>query len=132
MSGQSVALRPGARLVFDGDAVEVVALDGVSVTVRNDRTGRFEVMNLPRLVAGARSLVAPAPLAVESVGMVLASLTGDQLAQVRRRAMHVREVLTGESDGDPGVAAGSLGERLRVKAMELGVTVRTVERWVAA
>jgi hypothetical protein len=53
MSGQAVTLRPGARLVFDGDAVEVVQLDGVSVTIRNDRTGRFEVMNLLRLVAGA-------------------------------------------------------------------------------
>jgi putative transposase len=132
VSGQAVALRPGARLVFDGDAVEVVALDGVSVTIRNDRTGRFEVMNLPRLVTGARAMAAPEPLAVESVGIVLASLTGDQFAEVRQRARHVREVLTGKSDGDPAARAGSMGERLLAKAAELGVTVRTLERWVAA
>jgi hypothetical protein len=77
VNGQAVALRPGERLLFDGDAVEVVALDGVSVTIRNDRTGRFAVMNLPRPVTGARSTVAQQPLAVESVGIVLASLTGD-------------------------------------------------------
>jgi hypothetical protein len=57
VSGQVVTVRPGTRLVFDGDLVEVAQLDGMSLTIRNDRTGRFEVLSLPRLVAGARSAV---------------------------------------------------------------------------
>ncbi len=130
MSGQAVTLRPGARLAFDGDAVEVTQMDGASVTIRNDRTGRFEVMTLPRLVAGARSLAAPEPLAIESVGIRLAGLSRDQLAEIAARAEHVRQVLTGDRDGSGH--AETLGERMRTKASELGVTVRTLERWVAA
>ena len=38
MSGQVLSLAPGSRLVFDGEVVEVVAIDGVRVTLRNDRT----------------------------------------------------------------------------------------------
>jgi hypothetical protein len=68
-------------------------------------------------------MAAPEPLAVESVGIVLASLTGDQLAEVAQRARHVCEVLTSDPDGNPGVVAGSLGERMQAKAAELGVTV---------
>jgi putative transposase len=129
---KAVTLRPGARLTFDGDVVEITQWDGASVTIRNDRTGRFEVLTLSRLVAGARSLVAPGPIAVESVGVVLAALTKGQLAQVTARAKHVREVLTGDPGDGQDAAPGLLGERMLAKATELGVTLRTIERWVAA
>ena len=46
MSGQVLSLAPGSRLVFDGEVVEVVAIDGVRATVRNDRTRRFSCTGL--------------------------------------------------------------------------------------
>jgi len=134
-----VVLRPGARLVCDGDVVEVTELDGSTVTIRNERTGQFRVMGLSQLVSAARGPSATQPLQVESLGVKLARLTNDQLAEVAERAAHVREVLTGDRAGDPGAhpdaarAAGtSFGGRLHAKAVELGVTDRTVERWVSA
>ena len=54
MSAQALALTPGARLIYDGDLVEVVELDGARVVVRNHRTARFVTVKLGRLVAGAR------------------------------------------------------------------------------
>lgn len=38
MNRQMLTLYVGARLVVDGEVVEVVELDGPRVTVRNDRT----------------------------------------------------------------------------------------------
>ena len=54
MSAQALALTPGARLIYDGDLVEVMELDGARVVVRNHRTSRFVTVKLGRLVAGAR------------------------------------------------------------------------------
>jgi hypothetical protein len=69
---------------------------------------------------------------LESVGVVLAGLTKEQLAQMAARAKHVREVLARDPSGGPGPAAGLLGARMLAKATELGVTLRTMQRWVAA
>lgn len=132
MSGHVVTLRPGTRLVFDGDMVEVAQMDGMSVTIRNGRTGRFEVLSLPRLVAGARSAAPPEPLSIESVGVTLAALTTEQAAEVAQRAAHVREVLSGDPGDNSGAVDGPLGKRLQAKATELGITARTLERWLAA
>ena len=54
MSARALALAPGARLVYDGDLVEVVELDGARVVVRNCRTAGFVTVKLGRLAAGAR------------------------------------------------------------------------------
>ena len=54
MSGQVLSIAPGSRLSFDGDVVEVVAVDGVRVTVRNDRTRQFTAVQISRLAASAR------------------------------------------------------------------------------
>ena len=54
MSAGAVALTPGTRLIYDGDLVEVVELDGARVVVRNHRTARSVTVKLGRLVAGAR------------------------------------------------------------------------------
>ena len=59
MSGQVLSLAPGSRLSFDGDVVEVVAVDGVRVTVRNDRTRRFTAVQISRLAASARPAGGP-------------------------------------------------------------------------
>ncbi len=144
MSAQALALAPGARLIYDGDLVEVVEFDGVRVVVRNHRTARFVTVKLGRLVAGARP--ADAPPAADG-GPVLAvawnGLTDAQRAAVSERAGHVREVLTGFRAGHAGAAAAGepqpqyepgkpLKARYQAKASELGVGERTVERWAMA
>ena len=40
MSDNVISLRVGARVLFDGDLVQVVEFDGAGVTVRNERTGQ--------------------------------------------------------------------------------------------
>ena len=145
MSGQVLSIAPGSRLSFDGDVVEVVAVDGVRVTLRNDRTRQFTAVQISRLAASARpagGTLRPGDDGV-SPGLALGSLTGEQLDQLAERAGHVREVLTGYKSGHPdragpgeprpGYRAGQpLKARYRAKAEELGITSRTVERWVAA
>jgi transposase InsO family protein len=140
MSGQVLSLAPGSRLVFDGEVAEVVAIDGVRVTLRNDRTRRFTAVQISRLAASARPAGGTLPA---GAGLVLGSLAGEQLDQVTEQAGHVREVLTGYRSGHPdqarpgeprpGYRPGQpLKARYRAKAGELGITSRTVERWVAA
>ncbi|MEV0133683.1 helix-turn-helix domain-containing protein [Dactylosporangium sp. NPDC050688] len=125
MSEHVVSLRVGARVLFDGDLVQVEELDGSGVTVRNARTGQFVALTLGRLVAGCVAVEPPREtLPASSIGATLAGLSSAQLQQVAGRARHVRELLA--ADGP------SLQERLRGKAAELGVSVRTVERWLAA
>jgi hypothetical protein len=48
MSGQVLSIALGSRLSFDGEVVEVVAIDGVRVTLRNDRTRRFTAVQISR------------------------------------------------------------------------------------
>ena len=140
MSGQVLSLAPGSRLVFDGEVAEVVAIDGVRVTLRSDRTRRFTAVQISRLAASARPAGGTLPA---GAGLVLGSLAGEQLDQVAEQAGHVREVLTGYRSGHPdqarpgeprpGYRPGQpLKARYQAKAGELGITSRTVERWVAA
>ncbi|MFE0881089.1 helix-turn-helix domain-containing protein [Streptomyces rochei] len=143
MNAYAVSLFPGARLFFGGDVVEVVDIDGLQTTVRNERTGEYGSVPLGQLVAGARSMDEPAPTAADGVGLLLASLSADQRQRLRERAGHVREVLSGYRSGhaadalpvepkpayDPDLP---LKERTEAKAAELGVSPRTLQRWVTA
>jgi transposase InsO family protein len=74
-------------------------------------------------MAGCTSVEPPREhLAAGSIGTTLASSTKDQQQRVAVRVEHVRQVIDGE---------GPLRDRIKTKAAELGVGVRTVERWVA-
>jgi transposase InsO family protein len=144
MSGLALSLLPGSRLMFDGDLVEVVELDGARVVVRNDRTAGFTAVKLSRLVALARPAdLVPAREPAASLAVAWDGLTGAQRAAVAERAGHVREVLTGYKSGhaeaatagEPRPAFGAglpLKARYQAKAAELQVGERTVERWVTA
>lgn len=144
MSPHVLQLAVGVRVAYDGDVVEVVELDGSRVTVRNDRTRRFTVLRLSTLIDGCRPVeVEAAPQPQESVGAMFAALTCEQQREVAERAGHVREVLTGYRSGHAGAAAPgeprdlyradvALVSRYESKAAELGLTVRTVQRWVGA
>jgi Helix-turn-helix domain len=144
VNAQALTLTPGARLVYDGELVEVVELDGARVVVRNARTAGFTSVKLGRLAAGARSADSPAaPREPLPPGVAWNGLTGAQRAAVSERAAHVREVLTGYRAGHAGAAVPGeprpeyepgrpLKARYRAKAKELGVSERTVERWAVA
>ena len=85
MSGQVLSIAPGSRLSFDGEVVEVVAVDGVRVTLRNDRTRQFTAVQISRLAASARpagGTLRPGDDGV-SPGLALGSLTSEQLDQAR-------------------------------------------------
>jgi transposase InsO family protein len=133
-------------LFYGGDVVEVVEFDGLGVTVRNERTGEFSAVPLGRLVAGARPMQTAEPGTAEGgpgVGVSLAGLSSRQRVALAERAGHVREVISGFRAGHPGGAVAGepragfgpellLRDRVAVKAAELGVSARTVDRWVAA
>ncbi|WP_164904924.1 helix-turn-helix domain-containing protein [Streptomyces cyaneus] len=118
-------------------------VDGLRTTVRNERTGEYGSVPLGQLAASARSMDEPAPTAADGVGLLLASLSADQRQRLRERAGHVREVLSGYRSGhaadalpveprpeyDPDLP---LKERTAAKAAELGVSPRTLQRWVTA
>jgi transposase InsO family protein len=144
VNAQALTLTPGARLVYDGELVEVVELDGARVVVRNARTAGFASVKLGRLAAGARSADSPAaPGEPLPPGVAWNGLTDAQRTVVSERAAHVREVLTGYRAGHAEAAVPGeprpeyqsgrpLKARYRAKAKELGVGERTVERWAVA
>lgn len=161
VSGRAVSVGPGSRLFYGGDVVVVVEFDGSGVTVRNERTDEFSAVPLGRLVGDARPVDTdprdgpdgPHAGFGAGAGLLLAALSSGQRAALRDRAGHVREVISGFRAGHPGgavsggavlggAAAGeprpgfgpgsSLRDRVAVKATELGVSTRTVDRWVAA
>ncbi|MCM2518116.1 helix-turn-helix domain-containing protein [Streptomyces griseoincarnatus] len=143
MNGQRVEVFAGARLFFDGDVIEVVELDGLRVTARNERTGEFSAIPLGRLAAGARPGETSPPSAADGVGVLLASLSAAQRTALRERADHVREVLSGFRAGHADSALASeprpgfdpdlpLKDRASAKAAELGVSPRTLWRWLNA
>ena len=141
MSARCLTLTPGARLVYDGDLVEVVEVDGARVVVRNARTAGFATVKLSRLAAGAMPAGSlSAPDEEPSPGVAWNGLTDAQRAAVSERAAHVRELLTGYRAGHaeaavPGEPRPQYGPgqplkaRYQAKAEELGVGERTVERW---
>jgi len=103
----TLTLCPGARLLYYGDVVEVVEIDGPRVTLRSDRTRQFSTVLISRLVAHARSAASGQRAAGEagSLGVALGGLTGEQRAVLADRAGHVREVLTGYRAGHADAAA---------------------------
>jgi transposase InsO family protein len=144
VSGRSLTLCLGARLLYEGDLVEVAELAGPRVVLRNGRTGQFATVTISRLAAQARAAsTGPGSEDEFLPAMAWAGLTAEQRALVAERAGHVREVLTGYRPGHPdGAAAGEprpqyvtsepLKARYRAKARELRIGERTLERWVTA
>jgi transposase InsO family protein len=137
----AVVIGPGSRFSFDGEVVEVTGFEGTRVTLRDGR-GRWRTLGLAGFLAGAVPVEAP-DARPAPVGPLLAGLSGGEQSVVTERAGHVREVLTGYRSGTAEAArpgeprpdydpARPLGGRQEAKACELGVTGRTIRRWVRA
>jgi putative transposase len=138
----TLSLREGSTRAFEGELVEVMELSGSRVAVR-DSAGRYRSVTLSRLIVGALPERDTGPIADDETGVVLSSLSDDERDALMRRAGHVREVLTGYQSGSrqfaqPGeprpqyASDASLEARYAAKASELGVSVRTLERWAAS
>lgn len=141
----------GARFAWEGEVLEVVALSGAvggDVVLRDGRD-RLVRMSLRELLLSGRARVIPADPDSAAAGedelaaVVLGQLDVDARREVEERAAHVREVLSGFRSGNAELAAAgeprpeyalalALGARYRSKAAELGVSLRTIEGWVAA
>ncbi|MFI7137496.1 Mu transposase C-terminal domain-containing protein [Streptomyces massasporeus] len=120
---------------------------GMEVILKDARD-RLARMSVRELLTSERAEViptGPGPVADEgeSAAAVLARLTKKERKSVLERAEHVREMLTGYRSGAeelarpgeprPEYAPGlSLGKRYAAKASELGLTVRSMERWAQA
>ncbi|MEV5720545.1 helix-turn-helix domain-containing protein [Amycolatopsis mediterranei] len=142
----------GTRFQYDGEVVTVVELvitqAGNEVVLRH-ATGRLTArLALRELLVSDRVTLIPDSsgeterVLAEPATVVLSELSEVELQQVRERAAHVREVLTGYRAGSAELAV--TGEprpqyaphlpptsRYKAKATELGVGVRTLQRWVA-
>ncbi|NUP48494.1 MAG: DDE-type integrase/transposase/recombinase [Catenulispora sp.] len=146
-----VRLGVGARLVYDGEAVEVVETAATAAgneVVLKDRLGRLVRVSVRELLFSDRAQIVPTESGPSSsddedlASVVLSRLKVEERARVLERAEHVREVRSGYRSGSAELArpgeprAGFDPElpkmaRYRAKADELGVSVRTVKRWVA-
>jgi transposase InsO family protein len=138
---RAILLRHGARLWFDGDLLEVVQLEANRIALR-DTAGRWRTVGITDFLARAR------PSGNEeqpelAIGPDLAALSEGNRRVVSDRAAHIREVLTGYRSGTPAAArpdepranydpAAPLMARQAAKAQELGVTDRTIRRWISA
>lgn len=152
MSGAGTRLGVGTRFRLDGETVEVVEFASLATgmeVILTDARDRLVRMSVRELLTSDRAEVIPedrGPAAVDEGGLVsvvLARLTKEERKDVLERAEHVRETLTGYRSGSeelarPGeprpeyVPGLSLRKRYAAKASELGVTVRSVERWARA
>ncbi|MGW5461026.1 Mu transposase C-terminal domain-containing protein [Streptomyces sp. NPDC003996] len=152
MSGAGTRLGVGTRFRLDGETVEVVEFASLATgmeVILKDARDRLVRMSVRELLTSDRAEVIPedqGPAADDEedlVSVVLARLTKEERKDVLERAEHVRETLTGYRSGSeelarpgeprPEYAPGlSLGKRYAAKAAELGVTVRSVERWARA
>ena len=152
MSRGTVRLGVGARFIYDGEAVEVVELVATGAgneVVLKDRMDRVLRVAVRELLFSERASVVPQEPGASSqdledlASVVLSRLDLAERERVLERASHVREVLCGYRSGsaelpapgepraqyDPGLPKMA---RYQAKAAELGVSVRTIKRWVAA
>lgn len=138
------AITTGTRLVWDGEAWTVTGIEVGRLVLRSSR-GKSLAVDTAAVLAdptvslpGAGSDAEPA-----ACGPLLDDLTAAERGELAARLRHLRELLTGYASGSPAVAEPGeprpaydpslpLIARYRAKAAELGVTVRTLERWVAA
>lgn len=136
------AITTGTRLAWDGEAWTVTGIEAGRLVLKSAR-GQSVVMDTAALLADSSTSLPGVGDEPASCGPLLDDLTAAERGELAARLRHVRELLTGYASGSP--AAAEPGEprpgydpslpliaRYRAKAAELGVTVRTLERWVAA
>lgn len=122
MTATSMPLKVGVQVLYDGEVAEIVELNGAQVTARIVRTGRFVTVSIAQFAAQCRSTTWAPDRMPSSVGTALALLDGAERQRLDERVLHIRELLD---------SPGPMRRREETKAAELGVTPRTIRRWVA-
>ncbi|WP_329374740.1 helix-turn-helix domain-containing protein [Streptomyces sp. NBC_01483] len=129
------------------EVIELAITSNGNEAVLKDGRGKLIRLSVKELLLSDRARVIPerpGPSGHDDediAGVVLSQLSEAERDGVRERAAHIREVLTGYRSGTPELAEDgeprpdylpdvSLGDRYTSKAAEIGVTVRTIERWV--
>lgn len=152
MRRAGVRMGVGTRFTYDGEILEVVEIHPVAgvleVIARDLRSQSVRRLALDELMFSDRSHLLSEDLVVEvsEAGGDVASVKWSAVpesarSQARERAAHVREALTGYRSGCaltalPGEPQRryrmelSKQDRMAAKAKELGIGLRTVERWV--
>jgi hypothetical protein len=139
----SLILSPGQLLAGDGDVWRVLDIGPVDVTLVS-RSGAERTV--PIADAGAMAILSmpPQPYGGETSAHLLDNLPTDVRAVVDMRLADVLEVLTGFQGGDPSSpllgeprpdydpGARRLGARISAKAVERGVSEKTVRRQLKA
>ena len=146
MSVQTASLGVGVRLEVDGRHWEVLEWSGREILLGGDGAQRLRRVGLAWLLSqpDLRMLDGPdADAAALSPAVMLGELDQAGRAELEARVAQVQEVLTGFRHGSeqlalPGEPRDGFGpgstamSRYQAKAVELGVGVSTVRRWVAA
>ena len=138
-----MSLTTGTRLVHDGQLFTVVALEAERIRLR-DTTGRMVLLHTGTLVShpSTRVVGVDDERAAAALGPLLDNLDEPAAAEMRNRLAHIREMLTGLRSGEANLAEPGeprpayhpslpIQKRLEAKATELGVTTRTLRRWMA-
>jgi transposase InsO family protein len=157
-SGASVTMGVGTRLIWGGELCSVVGLDAGGVLLRGSRGSSVRVATTILLADPGARILATRMDGVEdagsdiagdahalpaAIGPLLEDLHAAEHRQLEERLAHVRELLSGYASGCADQArAGEpragfephlpLKDRYAAKAAEIGVGVRTLERWVGA
>lgn len=126
MSSARFELTVGMELWFGGTLWRVQRIDANGVELASDRTATR--VPFERVCSEARPIreCAEDPTDEELVPVVLGSLTAKQRDALEVRAGHVREVIAAVSTGEK-----TARDAQRAKAAELGVSERTIERWIS-
>ena len=129
-------LRPGDRVRYDGADHQVVALSGTSVRLHSDDGAQSVVLVAYLMACPEFSVVDGEPLpAVEPFGL-LDGLPPKVLEDARTWERNIVEVETGLPPNPPlgasprpgfDPATTTVAERDRAKALELGVSLRTMQ-----
>jgi len=141
--GSTAMITVGTRVSRDGENFTVLGIEDQRLRLRG-RGGQVVLMHTAALLADPATTIEGADTTtVQALGPVLENLTVAQRVQLDEHLAHVRELLTGYASGSAASAtegeprapfdpALPLTDRYAAKAAELGVSVRTLKRWVAA
>jgi transposase InsO family protein len=125
VSWRGFELTVGADLWFEGELWRVQRIDIHGVELTNERSAvRVSIANL---CSSASPVAEPQPPNAdeELVAVMLGSLDASERQALEERAVHIREVIAASR------LSGVKTEAYKNKAAELGVSVRSIERWVA-
>ncbi|AFC42523.1 integrase catalytic subunit [Mycobacterium intracellulare ATCC 13950] len=144
----------GTQFIYDGEVLEVIEMHPVAgmpeVLARELRRDTVHRFALDEVRPSQRCRLLSDDLDIEITGSTeyppsvkWAAVSEQARCDARDRAAHVREVVTGYRSGSAATAlpheprsayksANPRMKRLAVKANELGIGRRTIERWVSA